>query len=313
MEVYKHFIAENVAPKGARDIGVYRNGEKVGRIPLGSLAPPVGKPLYSFGLLADPHAGRSAEKNAALKSAVELLTRSGVAFICIAGDIVDDGSIEKHWIDYAEAVGGAGDIPVYAINGNREQWHWDCIPEFSKEYAGIEKCVYHFHHDDDLFVMMGTWKYAQTEDAAVQAQMLPAADLIALRTLMNENRNKRCFFIQHVRPEPTLAGGNGSDAVPEQGVISMAFYQHFKNVTVFHGHSHSRLEAQEGHPKANYRDDQGFRSVHIPALVDYDQGYIVDVYCDGYHLRGMDLVANEDIPIGNFWIDTPIVGVETEY
>ena len=53
---YKHFIPQNIAPKGAKQIGVYNSkGNKVTNIPLGRLTAPTATPLNSFGLVSDIH------------------------------------------------------------------------------------------------------------------------------------------------------------------------------------------------------------------------------------------------------------------
>lgn len=309
MASYNRFIPENVAPAGARDIGIYQNGEKVGRIPLGSLTPPnKRKRLYSFGLLADTEMGASGRKTM-LQTAIERMGKMGVKFICIAGDLVEDEAIVSQWEDHKEAVGNAS-IPIYSINGNHEQWRFEGIPEYSKEYAGIESPLYHFTEGNDLFVMAGAYAYYQADKSGTDAtQQLSAQGLSDVRKLMNDNRNGRCFFIMHVAPQPSLPEYDIGEA-PNGGYLPMSFFQHFKNATVFHGHTHDPFDKQETNKKANYRSDQGFKSVHIPALSDNHQGYIVDVYEDGYHLRGMDFVADKDIPIANYWIDTAMVEVD---
>jgi hypothetical protein len=38
--MYNHFIPQNTAPKGAKNIGVYKDNKKIFTIPLGKLAPP---------------------------------------------------------------------------------------------------------------------------------------------------------------------------------------------------------------------------------------------------------------------------------
>lgn len=312
MDVYSHFITENIAPANARNIGVYRNGEMVGRIPLGSLTPPYRrKRLYSFGVIADTEMGVAGRKTM-LQNTIERMEKLGVKFICIAGDLVEDRTIETQWQDHKEAVANAS-VPVYAINGNHEQWKHEGVPERSKEYAGIEAPLYHFTEGNDLFVMVGAYSYYQADLQGTNAtQQLSAQDLRDLRSLMNENRNRRCFLIMHVPPQPSLPEYNINTA-ENGGYLPMSFFQHFKNASVFHAHTHVSFGAQETNKKANYRSDKCFRSVHIPALSDNHQGYIVDVYKDGYHLRGMDLAENKDIPLANYWIDTVLVEVEDEY
>ena len=81
---------------------------------------------------------------------------------------------------------------------------------------------------------------------------------------------------------------------------------------------------QEHDSTANYTERNGFKSVHIPSLatprdIDFDnnksvddpnasEGYIVDVYPDGIHLRGWDFIANAPVPLGTLWIDVPTGG-----
>ena len=98
--------------------------------------------------------------------------------------------------------------------------------------------------------------------------------------------------------------------------------QHYKNVTLFHGHSHLKFRLQEIDDKANYSSAAGYRSVHIPSLavprdanaagMGYEniysdsEGYVVDVYKTGIHLRGRDFVKGEFLPIASYWLDTTL-------
>ena len=77
---YTDFIPQNIAPIGARRIGVYNSqGNRVGQIPLGSLTPPTpAKKLYSFGALSDIHLQESTAQEdfqEALKGMPEELRR----------------------------------------------------------------------------------------------------------------------------------------------------------------------------------------------------------------------------------------------
>ena len=40
------------------------------------------------------------------------------------------------------------------------------------------------------------------------------------------------------------------------------------------------------------------------------EGYVVDVYKDGIHLRGRDFVKGEFLPIASYWLDTTLQTVE---
>jgi hypothetical protein len=71
---------------------------------------------------------------------------------------------------------------------------------------------------------------------------------------------------------------------------------------------------------ANYDKVFGCHSVHIPSLsVPRDvngstyatiyaesEGYVVDVYENGIHLRGRDFVKGEFLPIASDWLDTAL-------
>ena len=81
-----------------------------------------------------------------------------------------------------------------------------------------------------------------------------------------------------------------------------------------------KFDLQEIDKRANYSEAFGYRSVHIPSLcVPRDivdgtltniyadsEGYVVDVYEDGIHLRGRDFVKGEFLPIASYWLDTTL-------
>ena len=39
------------------------------------------------------------------------------------------------------------------------------------------------------------------------------------------------------------------------------------------------------------------------------EGYVVDVYENGIHLRGRDFIKKEFLPIANYWLDTTLQNV----
>lgn len=45
-------------------------------------------------------------------------------------------------------------------------------------------------------------------------------------------------------------------------------------------------------------------------VVAESQGYLVDVYPNGIHLRGRDFVAEEYLPIASYWIDISLQTIE---
>ena len=79
------------------------------------------------------------------------------------------------------------------------------------------------------------------------------------------------------------------------------------------------FENQEKASNANYSENLGFKSVHVPSTAycrdirsgsmvnkEVAQGYIVDVYDDCIVLNGMDLIDNIPIALGTYKIDTPL-------
>jgi hypothetical protein len=143
---------------------------------------------------------------------------------------------------------------------------------------------------------------------------------------LEANRNKRCFVFFHVFPWGD--SGNAHGLYPNdlfsgtQGNVFKSLMAHYKNVVLFHGHSHLKFYLQALDSKANYSNAFGFRSVHIPSLaVPRDdtngdgtveniyadsEGYVVDVYENGIHLRGRDFVKGEFLPIASYWLDTTL-------
>lgn len=321
MAAYSYFIKENVAPKSANRIDVFKLGEKVGHIPIGALMPPNStRPHYSFALISDPHVGESEDINETFKNTIGwLCKKDAIEFVLVAGDLItakNSPSTEQReafFKTYGNIIAeNSNGKRVLAIGGNHEQWRYDRVPEFMKEYAGVDECVYHFWHGKDLFVMAGSYGFYQTEDGTRKNQTFSADDLKKIRRLMNENKNSRCFFIHHVQPLASSPEYD-LDTVTVHGYLPNSFFAHFKNMTMFHGHSHLAFEYQKTNKDATYNETLGFRSVHIPGLCDAKQGYIVDVYDEGYHLRGYNFAEKKPVPIGTYWIDTSHIDVNTDY
>jgi hypothetical protein len=150
---------------------------------------------------------------------------------------------------------------------------------------------------------------------------------------LEANRNKRCFVFFHIFPWGDSGNANGLYKNNLfQGDLCSAFQSlmnHYKNSVLFHGHSHLKFCLQAEYEKANYSKNLGFHSIHIPSLsvprmdVDGDgkvsgeddgrdtiwadsEGYVVDVYQDGIHLRGRDFAKGEFLPIASYWLDTTL-------
>lgn len=320
---YNDFIPENVAPIGTRRIGIYdANGNRVGFIPLGSLTPPnPAKKLYSFGALSDVHIGYDTA-DSDFRTALNYMDNQGIAFSCICGDLTGDGS-DALLAQYKAIVGGRS---VYAIAGNHEGMTANVETRIAT-YTG-KPLYYSFTHGNDVFIMVGTIGGEMYTDGVVFAD----GELQWLYETLETNRNRRCFVFQHifagVENEPVCgnAGGlytNWCWHNTNECLVFESLMKHYKNVTWFHGHSHLRYSLQKyGQLYANYSTADGYRSVHIPSITvlreDADgngtldnvyagsEGYVVDVYPDGIHLRGRDFVKGEFLPLASYWQDTTL-------
>jgi len=331
MAKFKDFIPQNIAPKETRRIGIYdTKGNRVGQIPLGSLTfPDAGAKKYSFGALSDVHYQYDTASGD-FHHALEYMASSGdVEFTCICGDLTGTGTNEE-LAQYKTAVDTySGGSPVYAIAGNHEGMTAD-IENRIATYTG-HPLYYSFTHGDDVFIMVGTIGGEMYSNSVVFVD----GELQWLYETLEANRNKRCFVFQHIFPgvekEATCgnAGGLYTNWCWHDTAECLAFESlmtHYKNVVWFHGHSHMRFSLQDRADYANIGDTVGYRSVHIPSLaVPRDdanndgshetyyagsEGYVVDVYENGIHLRGRDFVKDEFIPIASYWLDTTIQTVE---
>ncbi len=328
---YTDFIPQNVAPLGARRIAIYNEqGNRVGQIPLGSLTPPTpGKKSYSFGALSDIHLQYDTAQDDFRRALDYLNNTEDVEFTCICGDLTSNGTasefqVFKNCIDIHSP-----DTPVYAIAGNHDATNaleFDTI----RPYTG-QGLWYSFEHGGDVYIMVGekAWDYEWP---------FSVEEMQWLYETLEANRNKRCFVFQHllsyegcgnpypgVNPTTDILGcENTSRFSNVPGRIFLSLMRHYRNCIWFHGHSHTKFECQNDNPGANYDRYYGIHSVHIPSLAvprEYaesgyvqrysdSEGYAVDVYPNGIHLRGRDFVRGEFLPIASYWLDTTIQSVE---
>ena len=322
---YTQFIPQNTAPIGTRRIGIYdTNGNRVGQIPLGSLTPPnPAEKLYSFGALSDIHLQYDTAQDD-FRAALEYLNSTEeVAFTCICGDLTNNGTALElqMYKDYVDTY--SPDTPVYAVAGNHDATN---ALEFDtmRPYTG-QGLWYSFKHNGDVFIMVGekAWDYEWP---------FSEEEMQWLEETLEANKDRRCFVFQHLlsfdgsgNPYPSvspttdiLGGEDGTRFSNVPGRKFLSLMRQHKNCIWFHGHSHVAFEAQEDNPMANYDQVYGIHSIHIPSLAvprEYEnaayvakysesEGYIVDVYSDGIHLRGRDFAKGEFLPIASYWLDT---------
>ena len=321
---FKNFIAENIAPIDVKRIGIYNSkGNRVGFIPLGGLNSNLlnkGNKLYSFGALSDVHITYDTA-TADFKQALMYLNEDvDVVFTCISGDLTDNGSDYQLGL-YKDIVDNySPDTPVYAVSGNHEASNGVVTDALMLKYTG-NPLYYSFTHGDDVFIMCGCYSWAN--DGVFTKEYLQW-----IYETLEVNRNKRCFVFEHVFPWGDSGNPKGLYSFDmfsgTKGSVFQSLLKHYKNTILFHGHSHTKFYLQEYDEKANYSDALGYKSVHIPSLaVPRDivnnslhgiyadsEGYVVDVYENGIHLRGRDFVKGEFLPIASYWLDTTLQTVE---
>lgn len=335
MYKYTHFIPENIAPTGSKQIAVYdSNGNKVCNIPLGGLTPPNGSKLYSFCAISDVHITYDTA-NTDFQRALTY-AESNCDFTCICGDLTRNGT-DAELAQYKDIVGTyAKTKPVYAMSGNHESIWGDMTDDRTISYTGYP-LYYSFTKGNDVFIMLGHWgAYRGDGIGWLPSEFITEEELQFLYETLEANRNKRCFVFNHVYPYDDGVGDanrmyGGRQWRTQDGGIGQAFIsllKHYKNTILFHGHSHLRFYLQELDKKANYSSEVGYRSVHIPSLsVPRDkvngttsyvyaesEGYIVDVYDDCIVLNGRDFIDNDAdghiLPIATYKIDTTLQTIE---
>ena len=371
---YTHFIPQNTALKGAKEIGVYNDkGEKICSIHLGRLTPTTKEKLYSFGLVSDTHMAYDSytDKNdpatvglktndgygflpngTKLRRALEFMNEQGVDFCCNCGDMTNNGFYntsngEKYYYpyqfqEYRDICSLFPDMPMYNVCGNHESYNMDISESLDdlETYTGNREIAFHFKRNNDVFIFVGQSK-----------NTVPMTDT-HLQWLIDRLigfKDNRCFLFVHsfidenwkegeVEEDEIQDSGNPCDArnnsifgywedyYPEKLDMFLNALKAHPNLILFHGHSHIKFEAQEFSESANYTENNGFKSIHIPSSADprsllsqdgtweadraASQGYIVDVYDDCIVLNGMNFINKKPVPLGVYKIDTTLQTIE---
>ena len=326
MAKYTHFIRQNVAPSTAKNITVYNpKGKQVGTITLGSLTEPQrGEKQCSFGALSDVHYQYDTAPEDFHRALTYLNEQEDVAFTCICGDLTSGGTAAE-LTAYKKAVDTySPNTPVYAMMGNHDVRAG--LMDSIQDYTGHPN-YFSITNGNDVFIFVGNVADWTTD-------VLSTEELQWLYETLEANRNRRCFLFEHIRP--TEGCGNAMGLYQRSGItdwggtcgtVFESLLSHYHNVVFFHGHSHLKFYLQEHDELANYDNLRGCHSIHIPSLAvprDSDwavdpsitdvysdsEGYVVDVYENGIHLRGRDFIKEEFLPIASYWLDTTIREVE---
>lgn len=326
MARYVHFITENVAPINARRIEVLDgNGNRVGQMPLGPLTPPnIRKRLYSIGVGSDAHTSYTTGEGDT-KNALVYWNKERVAFICFSGDLSDIGTDEKLAVFKSLVDTYSPNTPVYVSAGNHDAYdaNWNLREESVVSEAMLKATgnplYYSFEYGDDVYIFVGVCKGTFSKN-----------ELQWLYETLERYRNRRCFLFQHVF---SFEGSGNAFGLYTYDITNNTMFRvftsllrHYPNIIWFHGHSHTKFHGQEFNAMANIDRVFGCWSVHVPSIAvprtDADgdfvfqteyqdsEGYVVDVYPDGIHLRGRDFVKGVFLPIASYWLPTPLQIVE---
>lgn len=326
---FTDFISENIAPPKTKEIIVCdSNGSKVGYIPLNFLFPPsTTDKQYSFCAISDVHLQYDTA-NEDFQRALTYVENNDIAFTCICGDLTVSGT-DTELTEYKNVVATyAKTKPVYAISGNHDAIPSEMTTERISQYTG-QPLYYSFTFGNDVFIMVGhVGKYQGDGIGWIAGEQFTNEELQWLYITLEANRNKRCFVFEHIFPWGGSGNANNSykdnNWTSTRGTVFENLMKHYKNVVLFHGHSHLKFSLQTIDKRANYTNDVGYRSIHIPSLsVPRDssltklyaesEGYIVDVYEDCIVLNGRDFIDNDNdgniIPIATYKINTTLVNV----
>lgn len=334
MSEYVNLIQQNVAPPTATKIGVYDSkGKMVGVIELGNLLyPRLGRKLYSVGGISDVHMDISTAEEDLTKALSYCFDIEKVDFVCCAGDLTNNGTIPQ-LTKYKNLINDK----VHNVTGNHD-WYGVALnaenPITAENYESImgEPLYYSFEHGNDVFIMFGM-SSCNTYDN--NGGIFTTEQLQWLYETLEENRNKRCFLVEHVFPSNSNKScGNAYNLYGTEpmwggtdGVVFESLLRHYSNVILIHGHSHIVYELQtktEEYP-ANYDDYFGCHSIHLPSItqlrkkdsdgnsfktVEGSQGCIIDVYENHIVLRGRDFMNEKFLPIATYCLDTTLKTVE---
>lgn len=322
---YEDLISQNIAPKGVKRIGVYDlKGKRVGCFGVGNLAfSKADKKLYSFGEIADVHYQSSTAPEDFQRAL--LYFNNTVDFVCVNADLTNSGYAEQ-LAEYKECVDTYAEVPIFAIAGNHETYGGLDIPNVIETYTG-KPFYYSFEKGNDVFIMLGI------KD---EYELFTQDELQWFYETLEANRNRRCFVHMHVftGKEKEVVCGNPNGLYhnycwghPTQTLVFESLMKHYTNAIHFHAHSHFRYNMQTKDCEyTNVDKSNGYWSIHTPSIavlredingdgtIEYynagSEGYVVDVYENGIHLRGRDFVKGEFLPIASYWLDTTLVNVE---
>ena len=265
---------------------------------------PLGNKLYTFGAISDIHLrpdnyGHGIDD---FNRTIPLLQDLGAEFVGIAGDLGYYGNTNELEL-YKSALDTLATVPFHVVRGNHDKPFSDADWQTYTGFAPNHEFVY--NGDVFLFVSLD---YVNNTTGTVDVGY--AVGLAWLKERLARYKGARIFVFIHFPPTGYSGLADGqyygwSSASTEDEAFVKAINQ-TKNVVVFTGHTHYRLNVQETYDNMNiYRFNASNTAlVHVPSnsrprdasgttVEQYSEGYIVEVYEQGLVIRGIDFVSGQ--------------------
>lgn len=265
---------------------------------------PLGNKLYTFGAISDIHLrpdnyGHGIDD---FNRTIPLLQNLGAEFVGISGDLGCYGNTNELEL-YKSALDTLATVPFHVVRGNHDKPFSDADWQTYTGFAPNHEFVY--NGDVFLFVSLD-----YVNDTASTVDVGYAVGLEWLKGRLDRYKGARIFVFIHFPPTGYSGLADGqyygwSSASTEDEAFVKAINQ-TKNVVVFTGHTHYRLNVQETYDNMNiYRFNASNTAlVHVPSnsrprdasgttVEQYSEGYIVEVYEQGLVIRGIDFVSGQ--------------------
>lgn len=265
---------------------------------------PLGNKLYTFGAISDIHLrpdnyGHGIDD---FNRTIPLLQNLGAEFVGISGDLGYYGNTNELEL-YKSALDTLATVPFHVVRGNHDKPFSDADWQTYTGFAPNHEFVY--NGDVFLFVSLD-----QVNNTAGTVDTGYAVGLAWLKGRLERYKGARIFVFIHFPPTGYSGLADGqyygwSSASTEDEAFVKAINQ-TKNVVVFTGHTHYRLNVQETYDNMNiYRFNASNTAlVHVPSnsrprdasgttVEQYSEGYIVEVYEQGLVIRGIDFVSGQ--------------------
>lgn len=265
---------------------------------------PLGNKLYTFGAISDIHLrpdnyGHGIDD---FNRTIPLLQNLGAEFVGISGDLGYYGNTNELEL-YQSALNTLATVPFHVVRGNHDKPFTDADWQTYTGFAPNHEFVY----NGDVFLFMSL-DYINNTEGTVDVGY--AVGLEWLKGRLDRYKGARIFIFCHFPPTGYSGLADGqyygwSSASTEDEAFVKAINQ-TKNVVVFTGHTHYRMNVQETYDNMNiYRFNASNTAlVHVPSnsrprdasgttVEQYSEGYIVEVYEQGLVIRGIDFVSGQ--------------------